>query len=265
MSEGFTRRPSVRPKKRLGQHFLRDGNIIRKIVAQVQPSPESRVVEIGPGVGALTGLLLERFPDLIAFEVDERSVAELAVAYPSLDIRHMDVLEVNWRELAPDGKALYVVGNLPYNITTPILFSLLDEAPVVVEAILMMQLEVARRLVAKPRTKDYGILSVATQLAATPELLFKVSRNVFDPRPAVESAVVRISFKRQPQLLHDEVDPRFIRKVIRQAFNQRRKTLRNSIAVLIPADRVLPERWSASRAEELEPGEFVELARFLSA
>jgi 16S rRNA (adenine1518-N6/adenine1519-N6)-dimethyltransferase len=264
MSEGSTRRPSVRPRKRLGQHFLRDGNIIRKIVSQVTPPPGAQVVEIGPGVGALTGLLLERFPDLIAIEVDERSVAELIVAYPSLDVRHADVLTVDWRTFVADGRALYVVGNLPYNITTPILFSLIDDAPGVVEAVLMMQLEVAKRLVAKPRTKDYGILSVATQLAATPTLLFKVSRNVFEPKPAVESALVRISFNRRPEPQPDEVDSRFVRKVIRQAFNQRRKTLRNSVAVLIPADRALPERWSASRAEELEPREFVELARFLT-
>src|SRR5690606_9007806 len=199
-----------------------------------------------------------RFADLVVIEIDERAVAELRGEHPMLDIRHSDVLDVDWRGFE---RPLYVVGNLPYNITTPILFSLLDEAPSVIEAVLMMQLEVARRLVAKPRTKDYGILSVATQLAATPELLFKVSRHVFEPKPAVESAVVRISFGQNQQ--PDDVEPRFVRTVIRQAFNQRRKTLRNSLATLIPEGRVLPDRWSSNRAEELEPVEFVDLARFL--
>lgn len=250
----------MRPKKRLGQHFLRDGNVIRKIVAQVQPPPGARVVEIGPGVGALTGLLLERFPDLIAIEVDERAVAELRGAYPTLDIRHVDVLDFDWRSLE---QPLHVVGNLPYNITTPILFSLIDEAPTLMDALLMMQLEVAMRLVAKPRTKDYGILAVATQLAATPDLLFRVSRHVFDPKPAVESAVVRISFAQDRDRSLGGVEPGFVRKVIRQAFNQRRKTLRNSLATLVPEGHALPERWSKRRAEELAPAEFVELARFL--
>jgi len=254
-TRGFT------PRKRLGQHFLRDPNIVRKIVAAVQPVPGAQVVEIGPGRGALTSELLARFPDLIAIEVDERAVDELREMHPSLNVRPSDVLSVDWAVIAAAERPVYVVGNLPYNITTPILFALLDGAPSVVEAVVMMQLEVARRLVARPRSKDYGILSVAVQLGAQPDLLFRVSRNVFEPKPAVESAVVRVAFDRgdRPRA----VDEQFLRTVIRRAFNQRRKTLRNSLSSLVPDGVSLPERWSRARAEELSPPEFVELARFL--
>ncbi len=249
----------MRPNKRLGQHFLRDANITRKIVDSVRAGANDQVVEIGPGLGALTADLLARFDNLIAIEVDDRAVSHLQSTYPSLDVRHQDVLAIDWSELCGERDALYVVGNLPYNITTPILFSLLDAEAPVTEIVVMMQLEVARRLVAVPRTKDYGILSVATQLAGKPQILFRVSRNVFDPKPAVESAVVRINmFGRD-----EAIEGRAARSVIRAAFNQRRKTLRNSLAKLLTGGHPLPEKWSGKRAEELVPSEFVELAQFV--
>jgi 16S rRNA (adenine1518-N6/adenine1519-N6)-dimethyltransferase len=259
---------TVRPRKRLGQHFLRDPNVIAKIVASIRPDLGDRVVEIGPGLGAITEPLLMQSPDMIAVEIDERAVEELRARFPTLDVRHQDVLKMSWTELAEADRRLYVVGNLPYNITTPILFSLYDIAPSVNEVVVMMQLEVARRLVAVPRTKAYGILSVATQLVGLPEILFRVSRHVFEPKPAVESAVVRIRFVVQPEDDSGTRDPAkpdaaFVRTVIRTAFNQRRKTLRNSLAGLLSTDRPLPDTWSGKRAEELPPSEFVELARFL--
>lgn len=254
---------NIRPKRSLGQNFLVDPNTARKIAGSLQAEEGSRVVEIGPGTGALTEILYSRYPALVAVEVDERAVAYLKTSYPALDVRHQDVLEVDWAELAGgDTDSLHVIGNLPYHITSPILFALLDSAAYLGQAVLMMQLEVARRLVAKPRTREYGILSVATQLVTRPELLFRVSPNVFRPRPAVTSAVVRLSFP--PGGAAVEYSG-MLKTVVRAAFNQRRKTLRNSLmSVTEEAGLDLPDRWAGRRAEELPPEEFVELARYLT-
>ncbi len=252
------------PKKSLGQHFLTDPNVARKIVGALQAPPEGHVVEIGPGAGALTGLLLEAYPNLTAIEVDARAVAYLRAHHPGLDVRQADVLEVDWSALADEtGRSLYVISNLPYSLTSPILFSLLDHRRCLREAVLMMQQEVARRLVAVPRTKDYGILSVLVQLYARPVLLFRVSRNVFYPKPDVTSAVIRLAFDERTAP-DPGVDPAFLRAVVRAAFNQRRKTLHNSLGRWTRAHAIeLPHGWDRKRAEELPPSAFIELARYL--
>lgn len=256
----------LRPKQTLGQNFLRDPNIVRKIVGAVEAPEAAHVVEIGPGTGALTGMLIERFENFTAIEIDERAVALLNDDHEELDVRHEDILEVDWRRLADEkGAPIWVVGNLPYNITSQVIFGMIDAGEAVREAVVMMQYEVARRLVAVPRTKEYGILSVQVQLHAKPDLLFKVSPNVFFPRPDVHSAVVRLDFEKRSDLI-GSVDHQFLRRVIRSAFNQRRKTLRNSLGEWTRDQAIpLPEIYQKRRAEELEPAEFVELARYLEA
>ncbi|MEM1044075.1 MAG: 16S rRNA (adenine(1518)-N(6)/adenine(1519)-N(6))-dimethyltransferase RsmA [Bacteroidota bacterium] len=252
---------SVRPKKSLGQNFLRDPNTVRKIVAAVEGPVGAAVVEIGPGTGALTGDLLQRYPDLTAIEVDERAVVHLRETLPGLDVRHGDVLETDWAALAAEkGERLWVVGNLPYYITSPILFSLLDARQHLQRAVVMMQKEVAERLVAVPRTKAYGILSVQTQLLARPALLFEVSRHVFHPKPDVTSAVVALGFD-APDL---GVDVERLRRTVRTAFNQRRKTLRNSLKpITSETGYAVPDDLAGRRPEALAPAEFVGLARAL--
>ena len=243
----------------LGQNFLSDPNTARKIVEAIQAPPEGAVVEIGAGTGALTDLLLDRYPRLVAIEVDHRAVKVLRERFPDLDVRHEDVLEVDWQRLA-DGEQLYVIGNLPYYITSQILFALLEARSWIREAVLMMQLEVAERLVASPGNKTYGITSVILQQYADLELLFKVSRNVFYPRPDVASALVRVVFDRA----EEHVDYDFFREVVRTAFNQRRKTLRNSLSDILTAQATaLPEQFEGRRPEELTPSEFVRLTRHL--
>lgn len=254
----------LKPIKRLGQNFLQDPNTIRRIVDSLGANPEDRVVEIGPGAGALTRLLHERWERFTAIEVDERAVALLREEIPGLDVRHLDVLEVDWTQFAASmgAERLFVIGNLPYYITSQILFGLLEAEPAIAEAVIMMQYEVAERLVAKPRTKSYGILSVAVQLAAEPEILFPVSRNVFYPKPDVRSAMVRLRFPgaHEAEIAH----PAFLRQVIRTAFNQRRKTLRNSLSRLsIDGMPELPDSWAGRRAEELAPHDFVRLTDYL--
>ena len=257
------------PKQSLGQNFLHDPNTIRKIAASLRADVGAPVIEIGPGTGALTDVLLERYPDLTAIEVDERAVALLRKRFPDLDVRHQDVLDVDWAALATEkGGPLHVIGNLPYYITSPILFSLLDAQldfsprQTVCEAVVMMQLEVAERLLAEPRTKAYGILSVIFQRYAAPELLFRISRNVFFPKPDVTSAVVRLAFDGAGGRTSAEAEP--LREIVRAAFNQRRKTLRNSLSRWTKDQGLaLPPGWDRRRAEELTPDEFVELTRYL--
>lgn len=248
----------IRPVKRLGQNFLRDPNTARRIVAALDVPQDSPVVEVGPGTGALTGMLAGRFGRFAALEVDERAVQHLRQTLPGVDIRHGDVLKADWRALADElGCPLHVVSNLPYYITSEILFGLVDARAAIGKAVVMMQREVARRIVAVPRTKEYGILSVVLQRTCVPTLLFDVSPNVFYPKPDVTSSVLRLDFAEGPG---DGDDPAWFRTVVRTAFNQRRKTLRNSLGRL---GAEVPERWRECRAEELSPADFVDLAAYL--
>jgi 16S rRNA (adenine1518-N6/adenine1519-N6)-dimethyltransferase len=253
----------ISPKKSLGQNFLKDPNTIRKIVSALQALPDDHVVEIGPGIGALTDVLVEQYATFTAIELDQRAVAFLLEKHPDLDVRREDVLDVDWAALVKGkGGPLHVIGNLPYYITSQILFTLLDARPHIREAVVMMQLEVAERLVAQPRTKEYGILSVAVQLHTRPELLFRVSPNVFYPKPDVTSAVIRLTFTKENG--DEVVDSAFLRLVVREAFSQRRKTLRNTLSRWTKDRGIdLPNGWDRSRAEELSPQDFVALAAYL--
>ena len=280
---------SVRPKKRLGQHFLADAAVVQAIAEAVSAPPGSGVVEIGPGEGVLTAELLARYPRLVAVEVDPEAVAHLRARFPRLDLRHADVLTVDWGRMAsgqwavgsgnpsgastghsppPTGAAqpLTVVGNLPYYITSPILFALLDaragpERPGVGRAVVMVQKEVADRLVAPHGSKTYGTLSVYFQLFARTEALFDVSRHAFHPPPNVESAVVAIDFQAPPP----DVPFEAVQRVVRAAFGQRRKMLRNSVAPLFAAaGREVPARFETLRPEAVTPRDFVTLAEALA-
>lgn len=249
---------AFRTKKSLGQHFLHDDNIIRKIVDAVGAKAEDRVIEIGPGTGALTKRLIEKYPRTEVIEIDERAVAVLQKELPELTIHQKDVLKVNWPELLHPDASNYVLGNLPYYITSPILFSVMDQRSLFKEAIFMMQKEVAERLVAEPGNKDYGILSVQTQLMSTPEILFDVSRHCFSPPPKVTSAVVRLRFDRPELPFRDET----MKKVVRTAFNQRRKKLSNALKPLLGKD--LPEGFNYDqRAERWTPETYAKLSEHL--
>lgn len=254
----------LKPIKRLGQNFLQDPNTIRRIVDSLDAGPQDAVVEIGPGAGALTGLLAEKYARFAAIEIDDRAADLLEHELPGVRIIRQDILETDWSALSRemDAHRLHVIGNLPYYITSQILFSLLDAAPLIEEAVIMMQYEVAERLVAEPRTKSYGILSVALQLACDVRILFPVSRNVFYPKPDVRSAMVHLRFPQE--MPNASSDPEFLRTLIRTAFNQRRKTLRNSLSRMLTDDMPhLPEDLSGMRAEELTPDDFVRLADYL--
>lgn len=261
-------KPTLRARRSLGQHFLRDDNIARKIASAVAPAPGDLILEIGPGEGALTRHLTGRGARLLLAEIDERAVEVLRAAFPGDDaeVLHGDVLALDLtREAAARQTRLRVAGNIPYNITTPILFHLVDHRAAVRDATLMMQKEVAVRIAAPPGGKEYGILSVLTQLYADVRVLFDVSRNAFVPKPDVTSTVLRLSFLPGPR--YPVADEALARAMVRAVFGQRRKTLRNSLRAFL--ERVgggLPETPVLTRRpEELSVREFTELANLLHA
>ncbi|MDZ7755609.1 16S rRNA (adenine(1518)-N(6)/adenine(1519)-N(6))-dimethyltransferase RsmA [Rhodohalobacter sp.] len=223
-----------RTKKSLGQHFLKDPNMIQKIVDSIPAQKEDRIVEIGPGAGAITGLILQAYDDVVAVEIDQRMVEHLTEEYPDLKIVNEDILKSDWSEFVIADKPVHVVGNLPYYITSQILFKVLEYRKHITSALLMMQKEVAERIVAEPRNKEYGILSVQTQLMSSPEILFDVPPGVFSPPPNVNSAVLKLTFD-QPDLTCSDKN---LKTVVRMAFNQRRKKLSNALKRL---DTELPE------------------------
>lgn len=240
---------SIRPKKSLGQHFLTDTNMVQKIAEAVSAEPGHRVIEIGPGTGLLTEKLLERCDDVVAVELDQRAVEVLAEKFPELEVIHQDVLDADFQQLSIGKEKTHAVGNLPYYITSQILFLLLENRAHLADGLLMMQKEVAERIVADIRTKDYGILSVQTQLMSTPEILFDVPRQVFSPQPNVDSAMVRLTFDKGPLACSDQ----HLKTVVRTAFNQRRKKLSNALKPIVPKDQ-LPEGFDFDkRAEAWEP------------
>ena len=257
---------SIRPQQSLGQNFLRDENIARKIVASLNAQPNDVVLEIGPGEAALTKYLAPQVCRLMVVDVDVRVINRIHELYPNGDVEilHQDFLKTIFADILRQRNAakLRIIGNIPYNITSPILFHILDNRTHVSDATLMMQKEVARRLVAKPRTKDYGILAVFCQLFADVELLFDVSAKCFYPPPKVTSSVVQLQM--QDKIRYELEDEQFFRKMVRAIFGKRRKTLRNSLSYFV--DEIPPslEKFDLQkRPEALSIQELVELGNAL--
>ncbi len=209
---------SHRPRKRFGQHFLHDPRVLQRIADSIAPSKTDFVVEIGPGEGALTRLLLEKNPKLEVIEIDRDLAARLEIEFPGLAVHCADALEFDFARF-PSG--LRVVGNLPYNISTPLLFHLARSADRVRDMHVMLQREVVERMVAAPSTPQYGRLSVALQARFRMKKLFHVAAGAFRPPPKVESAVVRLQPLASPLPVDDDL--------LRKAFSARRKTLRNAL------------------------------------
>lgn len=223
--------PSIIPKKRFGQHFLRDQNIIRKIIEGAGVFKEDIVLEIGPGLGDMTSILSQKAERVIAVELDRELCSILSEKFVerNVEIISADALKFDIGGLYERvGRKIKVVANLPYNISTPVLFRLLEGKEYISSMTLMFQKEVADRLVAKPCTKDYGILSVYAQLYTAPSLLFKVSPHAFTPPPKVDSAVVRLDVLAGPSVKTD--DEELMLKVVKAAFGQRRKTMLNALS-----------------------------------
>ena len=246
----------VRAKKQLGQHFLTHQPTARQIVDAFQPIPEALVLEVGPGMGVLTGGLLQRFGErLYVVEIDRESVDYLSDHYPELVPRIIDrdFLQLDLSLLT--GTPISIIGNFPFNISSQILFHVLDFRHQVDEVTGMFQREVARRLVAGPGSKEYGILSVLMGAFYNSSYLFTVSEDKFRPAPRVKSGVVR--FTRKPDIILPCSEKSFFR-VVKMAFNQRRKTLRNALsAIWIP--EMEETGFGGLRAEQLSVEDFLVL------
>jgi 16S rRNA (adenine1518-N6/adenine1519-N6)-dimethyltransferase len=255
-----------RPKKSLGQNFLHDDNVAKKIVRSLSLKSSDQVVEIGPGKGALTRHLLDILPRLTAIELDDHLAAELQLTYGErLTLYHQDVLTIDLKTVAAGNESkLRIIGNIPYYITTPILFWIIDHSSVVQDATLMMQREVAQRLIAVPRTKEYGILSVFTQYYTQPKLLFAVSANSFYPIPDVMSAIVSLHLEQRPE--EPASDDVTFRNLVRSTFGKRRKTLRNGLrGIGVSIDDIRKISFNLDqRPEELTVKNFISLSNELT-
>lgn len=222
----------VRAKKQLGQHFLKDKEIARRIADSLPLRSVMPVLEIGPGTGVLTRYLLQNpLISLKAIEIDSESVTYLKKYYPELDLIEGDFLKINLQELYSE--PFCIIGNFPYNISSQIFFKVLEHKDQIPFVAGMLQKEVAERLASEPGKKAYGILSVFMQAYYNVEYLFTVSEQVFDPPPKVKSAVVRFTRNEVEKL---DCNEKLFRTVVKTAFNQRRKTLRNSLRPLVPKE-----------------------------
>jgi 16S rRNA (adenine1518-N6/adenine1519-N6)-dimethyltransferase len=249
-------------RKRFGQHFLRDQSIIEAIVREIAPQVDDAMVEIGPGLAALTQPLVERLGRLTVIELD-RDLALRLRDHPQLDVIESDVLKVDFSALAERlaKSRLRVVGNLPYNISTPILFHLLDHVAVVQDQHFMLQKEVIDRMVAKPSTSDYSRLSVMLQWRYTMDNVLFVPPESFDPPPRVDSAIVRMVPLAQPPAIDL---PRY-GQMVQVAFSQRRKILRNTLGRWLDEQGFAGEFDLQRRAEEVPVSEYVALLQAVQA
>lgn len=259
--------PEHRARKRFGQNFLQDDNIIRRIVAAIDPAAGEHIVEIGPGQGAITTPLLASGARLDAIELDRDLAAWLQTRFADVStfsLHQADVLKFDLASLTTEPRSLSIVGNLPYNISTPCIFHLLKYQSLIHEMTFMLQLEVVQRLAAQVGDEQYGRLGIMVQYYCQVDHLFDVPPGAFHPQPKVTSAIVRLTPHRQQKLV--ATDTAMLQDVVRTAFSQRRKTLRNCLKTLIselhPED--LPVDLSL-RPENLSLADYVNLSNTLSA
>jgi 16S rRNA (adenine1518-N6/adenine1519-N6)-dimethyltransferase len=249
-------------KKRFGQNFLTDDNVLHEIIRAIAPAPDDLMVEIGPGQGAMTRLLLASLKQLQVVELDRDLVALLHKKFSDgkLVIHSGDALQFDFGALCKDERKLRVVGNLPYNISSPLLFHLAQYAPRIIDQHFMLQKEVVQRMVAKPGSRDYGRLSVMLQWRYQMELLFIVPPDAFDPPPKVDSAIVRMVPIAAPLVC----EQRKLEQVVTKAFSQRRKVIRNCVAGMFTEVQLVDAGIDPqSRPETVPLEQFVNLALML--
>ncbi len=255
-------RETHKPLKRFGQNYIRDKNVLLKIISEFNPIPEDKIIEIGPGRGALTKLLLEKANNLTAIEIDTRVIETLRTLSQYINIVNKDFLTIDLNSFYKnDSKKIRIIGNIPYNITSPIIFKLIDNHKIISDAVFMVQHEVAKRMTGIKGTKDYGIFSIILNYFCEVRFCFKVSRNVFQPKPNVDSAVVHLRFKSNKE--EYLVQKTFI-KIVKASFGNRRKMLKNSLSNSIFKDLDFSNCKIdlSKRAEDLDIKDFIRLSKF---
>jgi len=250
----------MKPKKSLGQNFLRDENIARKIVDVIAPDETDRILEIGPGYGVLTKYIANYVREYVGVELDRILCARLKNEYK--DIGHVriiedDILKIDLHFIFNHEKNWKVIGNIPYHLTSEIIFKAIEHRANITSLTMMIQKEVAQRIVSSPNSKQYGILAIMSQLYSDVNIHFKVSKHVFFPKPKVDSAVVQWKFLKNPRF--DLIDESQFKRLIRALFNQRRKIIKNSIKTVEP-DIMLEDSISSRRPEQLSIQNLVQLS-----
>jgi 16S rRNA (adenine1518-N6/adenine1519-N6)-dimethyltransferase len=256
-----------RPRKRFGQNFLHDPSVVSEILAAINPQPHEHLVEIGPGTGALTDPLLSRCGYLDVIEIDRDLAARLNIRYSrstNLNVLCADALNVNFADFRRSGEPLRIIGNLPYNISTPLLFHLLEQHSCIRDMHFMLQKEVVDRICAVPGSKAFGKLSIMVQFHCAAVKLFEVSAHSFKPAPKVSSAVVRLTPRPSPE--YSVSDIASLKMLVGQAFSRRRKTLSNALKGYLSADEIASIGIDPSeRAETLAVADFARLSDLYSA
>jgi 16S rRNA (adenine1518-N6/adenine1519-N6)-dimethyltransferase len=254
---------NVNPKKYLGQHFLIDENISKKIVNSVDFSRYNKIIEIGPGRGALTKYIIDQGEKLSLVEIDNDSVNYLKETFydQDLDIIEKDFLKLKFENEFHGFNKILIFGNFPYNISSQIIFKILDNSKVIDGLTGMFQKEVAERIVSKPNNKNYGILSVKTQLYYDVEILFDISPNVFFPKPKVKSSIIKMVKKVNPNL---NCNLKLLDTIIKLSFQQRRKKIRNSLKKLDINKNIIEDSIFDHRPEQLSVNDFVRLTQKIS-
>ena len=254
------------PRKRFGQNFLHDSGIIYSIIKAVNAKEDDNLLEIGPGMGALTAGLLETCPTLNVVELDRNLIPKLEAQfkkYPEFSIHQGDVLKFDFSSIGTIEKPLRIVGNLPYNISTPLIFHLLSFQQLIQDMHFMLQKEVVERLVAPPNEKAYGRLGIMVQYFCDVEYLIDVPPSAFNPPPKVDSAVVRLTPHKS--IAHPAQDTKQLESVLRQAFNQRRKTIRNNLKTLLSTEQIESlEINPGARPENLPLSDYINISNLLS-
>ncbi len=270
-TEFLLKKYNLRANKKLGQNFLISDDIVNRIILEAEVSKEDTVIEIGPGLGALTAKLAENAKEVIAIELDDNMInvlTERFSLYQNVQIIHGDVLKVNLKELIANKSSVKVVANLPYYITTPIVMKLLEEKLNIEQITVMVQKEVGERFTATPNGKEYGAITVSIQYYTIPEIVINVSRDNFNPVPDVDSCVVNLKVRKEHIKMKDE---KTFFKVIKSAFSQRRKNIGNSLMGTGKSKQEVKDMLEALeidsnlRAENLSIETFVKIADYISS
>lgn len=251
----------IKPLKKFGQNYLIDKNIVRKMIEPMNLADNDLVLEIGPGQGFITEELFKYSNNIIAVEIDTRVINNLKNKFPRLILIQSDILKINFTELSVS-KQLNILGNIPFNLTGNILFKLLEEKENINQVMLIIPYDIAKRLTAKIKTKEYGVLTVLFNYFSSPKIISKVSRNVFLPRPNLDAAIIKLTFNK---LADHQIDEKIFIKVVKASFGNRRKTLINSLrnSIFRGYDFSNFDFPFSKRAEELQIDDFIILTKYI--